>query len=60
LAKKEKPGLILCDAMMPGLDGYGVIAALGGDPETVSIPFIFLAARGEKARHSGWYEPRRG
>jgi DNA-binding NarL/FixJ family response regulator len=48
LAKKEKPDLILCDAMMPELDGYGVIAALRADPDTVSIPFIFLTARGEK------------
>jgi DNA-binding response OmpR family regulator len=47
LAKKEKPDLILCDVMMPELDGYGVIAALR-DPETVSIPFIFLTAKGEK------------
>jgi len=48
LAKKETPDLILCDVMMPELDGYGVIAALRADPETVSIPFIFLTARGEK------------
>jgi DNA-binding NarL/FixJ family response regulator len=48
LAKKEKPDLILCDVMMPELDGYGVIAALRADPETVTIPFIFLTAKGEK------------
>ena len=48
LAKKKKPDLILCDVTMPELDGYGVIAALRADPETVSIPFIFLTARGEK------------
>lgn len=48
LAKKEKPDLILCDVMMPELDGYGVIAALRADPETVAIPFIFLTAKGEK------------
>jgi len=48
LAKKEKPDLILCDVMMPELDGYGVISALRADPDTVSIPFIFLTARGEK------------
>jgi len=48
LAKKEKPDLILCDVMMPELDGYGVIAALRADTETVAIPFIFLTARGEK------------
>jgi DNA-binding response OmpR family regulator len=48
VAKKEKPDLILCDVMMPELDGYGVIAALRADPETVSIPLIFLTAKGEK------------
>jgi DNA-binding NarL/FixJ family response regulator len=48
LAKKEKPDLILCDVMMTEMDGYGVIAALRGDAETVTIPFIFLTAKGEK------------
>ncbi len=48
LARKEKPDLILCDVMMPELDGYGVIAALRRDATTVSIPFIFLTAKGEK------------
>src|SRR6201996_9712221 len=48
LAKKEKPDLILCDVMMPELDGYGVIAALRADAGTVTIPFIFLTAKGEK------------
>jgi DNA-binding NarL/FixJ family response regulator len=48
LAKKERPDLILCDVMMPELDGYGVIAALRADAETVTIPFIFLTAKGEK------------
>src|ERR1700751_4596021 len=48
LAKKEKPDLILCDVMMPELDGYGVIAALRANTETVAIPFIFLTAKGEK------------
>ena len=48
LAKKHKPDLILCDVMMRGLDGYGVIAALRADAETVTIPFIFLTAKAEK------------
>jgi DNA-binding NarL/FixJ family response regulator len=48
LAKKEKPDLILCDVMIPELDGYGVIAALRSDAKTAAIPFIFLTAKGEK------------
>src|SRR5688572_25845807 len=48
LAKKEKPDLILCDVMMPELDGHGVLQALREDAATVTIPFIFLTAKGEK------------
>ncbi len=46
--KREKPDLILCDVMMPELDGHGVLAALREDESTASIPFIFLTAKGEK------------
>src|SRR5215831_9236759 len=48
LARREHPDLILCDVMMPELDGYGVLRALQADPQLVSIPFIFLTAKGEK------------
>lgn len=48
LALREKPDLILCDVMMPEMDGYGVIAALRANEATVAIPFIFLTAKGEK------------
>ncbi len=45
---RDKPDLILCDVMMPELDGHGVLEALRGDENTASIPFIFLTAKGEK------------
>jgi DNA-binding NarL/FixJ family response regulator len=48
LARHEKPDLILCDVMMPELDGYGVLSALRQNPDTVTTPFIFLTAKGEK------------
>ena len=48
LARKLKPDLILCDVMMPELDGFGVLQALRGDPATLTTPFIFLTAKGEK------------
>lgn len=47
-ARREHPDLILCDVMMPPLDGHGVLAALREDPATAAIPFIFLTARGER------------
>lgn len=47
-AGREKPDLILCDVMMPELDGHGVIKALHNEPGTMNIPFIFLTAKGEK------------
>ncbi len=48
LARRHRPDLILCDVMMPGLDGYGVLEALRADAETTSIPFIFLTAKGDR------------
>ena len=47
-AKRDRPALILCDVMMPDLDGYGVLAALRADADTAATPFIFLTAKGEK------------
>lgn len=44
----SKPDVILCDIMMPGLDGYEVIRQLKGDPLTSGIPFIYLTSSGEK------------
>lgn len=49
LAKEFKPDLIVCDIMMPELDGYGVLHVLSKDPKTASIPFIFLTAKAEKS-----------
>jgi DNA-binding NarL/FixJ family response regulator len=48
LARREKPDLILCDVMMPELDGYGVLKALQQDASLALIPFIFLTAKGDK------------
>lgn len=49
LAQQSHPDLILCDIMMPELDGYGVVHILNSDPETASIPFIFLTAKADKS-----------
>lgn len=48
IALKEKPALIVCDIMMPELDGYGVLHLLRKNPETEHISFIFLTARTER------------
>lgn len=42
------PDLIICDIMMPELDGYEVLSILSKNPKTASIPFIFLTAKAEK------------
>jgi diguanylate cyclase (GGDEF)-like protein len=49
LAKAMAPDLILCDVMMPGLDGYGVLTALRQESVTAAVPFIFLTAKAAKA-----------
>lgn len=47
LAKNELPDIVVCDIMMPEMDGYGVLQTLAADPATQHIPFIFLSAKTE-------------
>ncbi|MBK1988897.1 EAL domain-containing response regulator [Sphaerospermopsis aphanizomenoides BCCUSP55] len=49
LAISQLPDLILCDMMMPEMDGYGVLTALRKEPLTATIPFIFLTAKSAKS-----------
>jgi CRP-like cAMP-binding protein/CheY-like chemotaxis protein len=49
MAVKEQPDLIICDIMMPELDGYGVLHILSKRSDTAAIPFIFLTALTEKS-----------
>lgn len=46
--QKQKPDLIICDIMMPELDGYGVLHLLSRQEEFASIPFIFLTAKADR------------
>ena len=48
LAIKIKPDLIICDIMMPVLDGYGVLHLMNKNPDLKGIPFIFLTAKAER------------
>ncbi len=45
LAQAHHPDVIVCDIMMPDMDGYDVLSTLHQAPETASIPFIFLTAK---------------
>ncbi len=49
MTRQENPDLIICDILMPHLDGYGVWALLSREPETAIIPFIFLTAKTERS-----------
>ncbi len=54
-ARRHAPDLVLSDVMMPGLDGFGLLAALRADPRFRAFPVILLSARaGEEARIEGW------
>ncbi|MEG3659214.1 response regulator [Arenibacter palladensis] len=47
MAKEKLPDIIVCDIMMPEVDGYGVLKELSSNDKTKHIPFIFLSAKTE-------------
>lgn len=49
MALEHLPDLVLCDIMMPVMDGYGVLYLLGKNAKTASIPLIFITAKAERA-----------
>lgn len=48
LAREQLPDLIVCEIIIPGIDGYTVLTTLRQDPATAIIPFIFVTAKGER------------
>ena len=48
IINKKAPDLILCDVMMPELDGYGVLQGLLNNPHTNNVPFIFITSKAGK------------
>jgi len=50
--KRQRPDLILLDIMMPGMDGYQVVARLKADPHTASIPVVMLSALDDRSSRS--------
>ena len=49
LIETQRPDLILCDIMMPGMDGHSVLEALRGRDDLADIPLIFVTALGARA-----------
>ncbi len=49
LARQHRPDLIVCDIMMPALDGFNVLLAIRSTPQTAMIPFVFLTSRADRA-----------
>jgi DNA-binding NarL/FixJ family response regulator len=47
MARERQPDLVLCDIMLPAMDGLEILAALRADPDTAAMPFIFLTAKGD-------------
>ncbi len=48
MAKDKKPDIILCDVLMPEMDGYQVFRCLKDNPDTLNIPFIFVTGSASK------------
>lgn len=51
-AHKFSPDIILCDIMMPQMNGYLVLKDLKANPSTAKIPFIYVAASTEKSQEA--------
>jgi DNA-binding response OmpR family regulator len=49
LALQQRPDIVICDIMMPGMDGYGVLHVFSKNPDLETVPFIFLSAKTERA-----------
>lgn len=49
IMRRERPDLILCDVMMPEMDGHAVLQAVRADEELKATPFVFLTAKGDRA-----------
>jgi YesN/AraC family two-component response regulator len=45
MARQHQPDLVICDIMMPDMDGYSVLSSLRQFPQTASIPLVFLTAK---------------
>ncbi len=55
IVKAQRPDLVILDIMMPGRDGYDVLAEIRGDPETADLPVVLLTAkRAESDIWEGW------
>jgi CheY-like chemotaxis protein len=49
LALQQRPDIVLCDIMMPVMDGYKVLQIFNNNPALKGIPFIFLSAKADAA-----------
>jgi DNA-binding response OmpR family regulator len=50
LLQEERPGLILCDAVMPGMDGFALCRMVKQDPDLAGVPFVILTSLSRNVR----------